>query len=753
MHLGGLVAGVLLAVLGLAPARAAPLDGKSHILSQGNFDERTATGTWVVKHYSPKCKHCKHFQPTWEKVVGARAVALGARGVHFGEVDCLGSEQLCEKNRAEAWPAVVVFRGGKRLGELVGDNSEEDLVRFVDSTALDGAAPAPAAKKYAENSVVLSAATYKQHAHKGIWLVKHYSPFCQHCRNMAPNWTQVTDELAADFARDGITFGEVNCIENRKLCEDNLVDGFPTINLFVDGKFIEEMIVKYEYGPMKKYMLKLQKRARSGELATAAKVPPEPVVANDNRDWDDAAEANAAPQPSKNAPGAAPEPTMGLVAQPVEGPAAEPAAKPAAAPETPKEEYNVNGEVVELTRNDYAERTAKGPWFIKFYAPWCPHCQELAPVWAELAAAAKGKVNIGSVNCDEEGKLCADHKVQGYPTLKLLWESESLVYKGSRDLDNMLDFVDSSLTQPRELRAVDDLYLMRNATDVVFVLAYDRADTRAGTKAALAHVKDNVRKMFLSGHLGIASDPAVARRVLPSADTALPALVAYKDGHAVPYKGALTSDDQLREWLYAERFPLLPEFVRENADSLFYDSDYLVLLVVDAEKGAEQANTHRDSVRSAALEYQRLRESPLADTRRSASVRFAWVDGGKWESYVDRVFRVRRGSLPAVVIVQSSEDLYFTTDTKGAPISPTRMGVFMAVRAAVDGRLKAQSTSSIIVRVLRAAAAAVLAVGAFFFGSALRTLLTLATVAVAGYYALKRGGRLRSASFGLVKAD
>ncbi|KAJ2769586.1 hypothetical protein IWQ56_002493, partial [Coemansia nantahalensis] len=119
---------LLLAAFGLAAAvRAAPVEGTAQVLSQANFAAKTATGTWVVKHYSPRCKHCRAFQPKWEKVVGERAAGLAARSVYFGEVDCLDNEKLCEANKAESWPAVVVFRGGVRVADLVGDSSEEDL--------------------------------------------------------------------------------------------------------------------------------------------------------------------------------------------------------------------------------------------------------------------------------------------------------------------------------------------------------------------------------------------------------------------------------------------------------------------------------------------------------------------------------------------------------------------------------------------------------------------------------------------------
>lgn len=41
-----------------------------------------------------------------------------------------------------------------------------------------------------------------------------------------------------------------------------------------------------------------------------------------------------------------------------------------------------------LTESNFDRETKDGVWFVKFYAPWCGHCQRLAPVLDALAVDA-----------------------------------------------------------------------------------------------------------------------------------------------------------------------------------------------------------------------------------------------------------------------------------------------------------------------------------------------------------------------------
>ena len=45
-------------------------------------------------------------------------------------------------------------------------------------------------------------------------------------------------------------------------------------------------------------------------------------------------------------------------------------------------------------------RTENG-WFIKFFAPWCGHCKQLAPVWEEFNRLHSDEINVAKVDCTQ----------------------------------------------------------------------------------------------------------------------------------------------------------------------------------------------------------------------------------------------------------------------------------------------------------------------------------------------------------------
>jgi thiol-disulfide isomerase/thioredoxin len=108
---------------------------------------------------------------------------------------------------------------------------------------------------------------------------------------------------------------------------------------------------------------------------------------------------------------------------------------------------NPDGVSVVLTSETFTQhislvpsKTTGAGWFVKFYVPWCSHCQHMAPAWTELAREMKGKLNIGEVNCEAEGRLCNDVKLRGYPTLVFFKGGERVEYDGLRGLGDLVSF-------------------------------------------------------------------------------------------------------------------------------------------------------------------------------------------------------------------------------------------------------------------------------------------------------------------------
>ncbi|KAL2263656.1 hypothetical protein VTK26DRAFT_5818 [Humicola hyalothermophila] len=111
------------------------------------------------------------------------------------------------------------------------------------------------------------------------------------------------------------------------------------------------------------------------------------------------------------------------------------------------------------------------PTLVEFFAPWCGHCKNLAPVYEELALAfehAKDKVQIAKVDADAERDLGKRFGVQGFPTLKFFdgKSDKPTEYNGGRDLESLSNFItEKTGVRPRKkAEAPSDVVILTDAT-------------------------------------------------------------------------------------------------------------------------------------------------------------------------------------------------------------------------------------------------------------------------------------------------
>nr|UTK45861.1 protein disulfide isomerase [Crepidula fornicata] len=87
--------------------------------------------------------------------------------------------------------------------------------------------------------------------------------------------------------------------------------------------------------------------------------------------------------------------------------------------------------------------------FVEFYAPWCGHCKQLAPIWDELADKFTDKADVVIAKMDSTANEIEEVKVQSFPTLKYFPKDsdEVIDYNGERTLDAFVKFVESGGTE------------------------------------------------------------------------------------------------------------------------------------------------------------------------------------------------------------------------------------------------------------------------------------------------------------------
>ncbi|KAF7664821.1 hypothetical protein LDENG_00163960 [Lucifuga dentata] len=89
------------------------------------------------------------------------------------------------------------------------------------------------------------------------------------------------------------------------------------------------------------------------------------------------------------------------------------------------------------------EEILTGEWMIEFYAPWCPACQQLQPVWTEFASWGDDMgVNIAKVDVTEQPGLSGRFIITSLPTIYHSKDGVFRRYQGARTKDDFLSFID-----------------------------------------------------------------------------------------------------------------------------------------------------------------------------------------------------------------------------------------------------------------------------------------------------------------------
>lgn len=220
-------------------------------LSPSDFDDTVRErGIVLTAFVASWCQHCKALKPEWER---AAKVLRGI--VAVAAVDADQHRELGQRFGVQGFPTIklaiadsssdqiktVDYSGGRSAKELVEWALQQAqrvaLGRIgVEAGGAGGSGGGSAAGDdfYAGTDVV-SLNDDNFHSELGtsdeLWFVEFFAPWCGHCKNLQPTWTELAKSLGGK-----VRVAAVDCTASQQTCGEFGVRGYPTIKFFGENK-------------------------------------------------------------------------------------------------------------------------------------------------------------------------------------------------------------------------------------------------------------------------------------------------------------------------------------------------------------------------------------------------------------------------------------------------------------------------------------------------------------------------------------
>lgn len=106
--------------------------------------------------------------------------------------------------------------------------------------------------------------------------------------------------------------------------------------------------------------------------------------------------------------------------------------------------HQVNKEFIDKTSSDDV-------LIIYFYTQWCPYCKQSLPEITKFEEYVNGlnaensyKITVTKIDCDENPTMANKYKIQGYPTIKLIYKGKVYDYDAKPNKQNLILFLETS---------------------------------------------------------------------------------------------------------------------------------------------------------------------------------------------------------------------------------------------------------------------------------------------------------------------
>jgi len=441
------------------------------VLTKDNFEKATTDNKYVlVEFYAPWCGHCKALAPEYAKA--AQKLADEGSEIKLGKVDATAETELAEKFEVRGYPTIKFFKEGKTV-EYSGGRQAADIVTWLNKKTGPPAAVVDSvddAKKMIEKADVVVVGFFMDvdsEAAKAFISVaddKDDVPFG------ITSSKEVFDEYKVE--KDGIVlfkkFDEGRNDFDGEFTAENIKTFVTANELPRVIEFTQDNAAKIFGGEVKNHVLLfISKKSDEfkGHHENFDKVAGEfkgkcLFIYIDIDDDDNARILEFFGLKAEDCPSIRfislgedmvkyKPPTDSLAADDVQKFVAETLdgkTKPHLMSEDVPEDWDSKPVKVLVGKNfeEVAKDKSKSV-FVEFYAPWCGHCKQLAPIWDELGEHFQDKDDVVIAKMDSTANELEDVKVHSFPTIKFFPKDsdEVIDYSGERTLDGFKKFLES----------------------------------------------------------------------------------------------------------------------------------------------------------------------------------------------------------------------------------------------------------------------------------------------------------------------
>ncbi|KAB7503108.1 DnaJ-like protein subfamily C member 10 [Armadillidium nasatum] len=420
-------------------------------LNNGDFDQSVlgSDDIWFVNFYHPMCSHCHTLAPVWRKVAQHLESV-----VRIGAVNCDDAYHLCSSQGIGSYPSLIAYPGREFY---TGDKSESDLISFI-------------LKKLSPNPFIK--------LDKSNW--KSAGQLCQEKSWFVLPKIETDDE--EDFELKKIKLGaifenllclsEIDCIKSSKFCAsldmDSKAKFYKTPQDFENQKGITlensnpQELAKEVLAllPDIKILTSLEYKEIRTKLKNREEIIPWLIIFSDiNNDENLEIRKLPAYLTSFNLGQVrcnemktecdelfiTKTPTfitfkMGDGYEIHQGRSLARDIAVFARESASSSQFQI------LTPKEFPQVLNDGsPWFIDFYAPWCPPCMKLLPEFRKASRMIDIPVKFGSIDCTVHSSLCHRFNIHQYPTTIFYNKTVPHEYHGHHSASHLIDFVRDTL--------------------------------------------------------------------------------------------------------------------------------------------------------------------------------------------------------------------------------------------------------------------------------------------------------------------